>query len=328
MATAGEMYRALNGVFCIYKPPGMGMRRTRQVLQTKLSQALNEMPIGPAKRVLRFNEDVHSSLPTVTSVPDLRDNPLVLGKHYEEEDFRLGYVSPLHKHSSGLVVMALNQGNRMLPLLRDARQMRVYHATGELGRATDDHTVHGTTRERTTYSHVTQTSVDRVVSAVQGVHTKLAWTASGVDPQSQEAYEIASRGLLRPKDRSVGAIIYGIKCIHFEPPHFTLEIHTLNEQCTFFYQLIHNMALKLRTTAVCSQLRRIRHGHFELPHTLISKHWEPPHILENIALCKPLLYNKALQHKHEMSPVKHISTSESPPLLEESQRLLDSEDFK
>jgi len=319
--TASQMYRALNGVFCIYKPPGMSMKRTRSVLEQKFAEGCNSMPLDSPGRVLKFNENKDPSLPVVTSVPDLRDNPLVCGRHYLPKDFRLGYVNPLAKHSSGLVVMAVNRGNRMLPVLRDAKQMRVYHATAEMGRATDDQTIHGTIRERTTYDHVTPEKLERVISAVQGVHTKLAWTASGVDIQSQEAYEIASKGLVRPVERSVGSIIYGIKCINFEPPNFTLEIHALNEQCTFFYQLLHNMALKLGSTAVCTQLRRIRHGHFELPHALISKHWQPEHILENINLCKPLLFSDSLQKRHEMTSVERIDSNETK-LLGESERLL------
>ena len=44
-----------------------------------------------------------------------------------------------------------------------------------------------------------------------------------MDPTSQTAYELASRGLLRPGGTSP-PLIYGIKCIHFEPPDFTLGI--------------------------------------------------------------------------------------------------------
>lgn len=44
---------------------------------------------------------------------------------------------------------------------------------------------------------------------------------SQVDLQTQEAYELAVRGLLRPMDKSP-PILTGLKIIRFNPPHFTL----------------------------------------------------------------------------------------------------------
>lgn len=44
---------------------------------------------------------------------------------------------------------------------------------------------------------------------------------SNVDMSSQEAYEMAARGLLGPQGKTV-PILKGLRCIHFQPPHFTL----------------------------------------------------------------------------------------------------------
>lgn len=43
----------------------------------------------------------------------------------------------------------------------------------------------------------------------------------GVDLQSQTAYELAAKGPIRPMD-SKTPVIYGVKCVHFDPPDFTL----------------------------------------------------------------------------------------------------------
>lgn len=46
---------------------------------------------------------------------------------------------------------------------------------------------------------------------------------SGVDIQTQEAYELAVRGLLRPRaGQESNPMIYGIKCIEYDLPNFTL----------------------------------------------------------------------------------------------------------
>ena len=44
---------------------------------------------------------------------------------------------------------------------------------------------------------------------------------AGVDVESQEAYELASQGLIRPQEKSP-PLIYSIKCVAFDPPNFTL----------------------------------------------------------------------------------------------------------
>lgn len=38
---------------------------------------------------------------------------------------------------------------------------------------------------------------------------------------SQTTYELASQGLIRPANSAL-PVIYGIKCVHFDPPNFTL----------------------------------------------------------------------------------------------------------
>lgn len=44
---------------------------------------------------------------------------------------------------------------------------------------------------------------------------------SNVDMRSQEAYELAVQGLLGPDGKSE-PILTGLRCIHFQPPNFTL----------------------------------------------------------------------------------------------------------
>ena len=50
----------------------------------------------------------------------------------------------------------------------------------------------------------------------------------GVDIQSQEAYELAVRGLLHPVGE-IPPLILDAKCINFNPPDF--ELGKISEQC-------------------------------------------------------------------------------------------------
>lgn len=43
----------------------------------------------------------------------------------------------------------------------------------------------------------------------------------GVDLQSQAAFELAAKGPIRPLNSKI-PVIYGIKCVEFDPPNFTL----------------------------------------------------------------------------------------------------------
>lgn len=51
---------------------------------------------------------------------------------------------------------------------------------------------------------------------------------------------------------------------------------------------MHDLALRLKTTAVCTQMRCIRYGPWTLQHSLLHKHWCLEHILDNITHSKPL----------------------------------------
>lgn len=52
-------------------------------------------------------------------------------------------------------------------------------------------------------------------------HSLIVDRLAGLDIKSQDAYELAVQGMLRPGDPHV-PMIYGIKCIEFNPPHFTI----------------------------------------------------------------------------------------------------------
>ena len=47
---------------------------------------------------------------------------------------------------------------------------------------------------------------------------------AGIDLQTQEAYELASRGLLRPKSISTPPQIYSLRCIELDKPFFKIGI--------------------------------------------------------------------------------------------------------
>jgi hypothetical protein len=58
------------------------------------------------------------------------------------------------------------------------------------------------------------------MSAIQSTYQREMYRYFGINIQTQESYELASSGLLRPKDNNTPPIIYSIKCIDYRRPFF------------------------------------------------------------------------------------------------------------
>lgn len=108
--------------------------------------------------------------------------------------------------------------------------------------------------------------------------------------QSQTAYELAVKGPLRPVNSKI-PIIYGIKCVHFENQEFTIEIQCVNEYEKYLQILVHEIGMKLHSSAHCTGIQCIRHSYFNLDSCLLRKHWKLQHIITNIENCRTIIEN-------------------------------------
>lgn len=57
----------------------------------------------------------------------------------------------------------------------------------------------------------------------------------------------------------------------------------MNETQKYLRKLIHEVGLELRTSAVCSGVRRTRDGPFKVEHALTRQHWTADSIIQAIA---------------------------------------------
>ncbi len=101
-------------------------------------------------------------------------------------------------------------------------------------------------------------------------------------------------------------------------------MHVVNEDCEYLARLIHNIGIELHTTAVCTQLRRIRYGHFTLTHALLQKHWNADFICGNIDYCRPLLSQDRLKSRSEIGPGEDVTKEHTALLEEENYEMLPS----
>ncbi|XP_031699608.1 pseudouridylate synthase TRUB2, mitochondrial [Anarrhichthys ocellatus] len=287
MATpALRMFRRLEGLFCVYKPSGVHWKLVRDTIETNLLKGLDAAPSQPLPREVRFlahpvseTEAPKGLSLSAASVPVLSKHPLVTGPEFQH--IRVGVGHRLDAFSSGVLVLAVGNGNKALNDFYRTRVTRGYTLEGEFGTATDDFSHTGRVVERSTYGHITQDKMDRVLAMLEGANQKALLMYSNVDMRSQEAYEMAVHGLLGPEGKSQ-PILTGLRCVHFQPPNFTLEVQCLNETQKYLRKVVHEIGLELRSTAACKGVRRTRDGPFTLQDALIHHHWTASDVIQAI----------------------------------------------
>nr|XP_045581938.1 mitochondrial mRNA pseudouridine synthase Trub2-like [Procambarus clarkii] len=285
-----EAWNMLQGVFCVYKPADMSIKFVRNVVVGNLCRDLNVLEPRPPRPLVAIEGSVGDKL-LVTQKENFADHPLVLGSRYQPKDLKLSWALHLDKNISGVCVLGVNSGSKGTHRVREGRLIRTYTISGQFGRATDTHFYDGKVVERARCGHVTRGKLLRAIMTIQAAHQRKAIDYLGLDPHSQEAYEaLSSNGLVRPAMTSA-PMIYGLSIVEFNLPYFTLEVLCINETGEYLKLVIHDLGLKLKTTAVCTQMRCIRHGPWTLNHALLRKHWSLEHIINNIGVCKPMVKN-------------------------------------
>ncbi|XP_047437925.1 mitochondrial mRNA pseudouridine synthase TRUB2 [Mugil cephalus] len=287
MATpAVRMFRRLEGLFCVYKPLGVHWKLVRDTIETNLLKGLNSTPSQPLPHQVRFLPHPSSDTEapkgltlTAASVPVLAKHPLVTGPEFQ--DIKVGVGHRLDAASSGVLVLAVGNGNRTLDELYKSRVTRDYTLECEFGTATHDFSHTGQVIERSTYGHISHDKLERVLAMLEGVNQKTLLMYSNLDMKSQEAYEMAVQGLVGPEGKS-SPILTGLRCVRFQPPNFTLEVQCLNETQKYLRKVVHEIGLELRSTAMCKGVRRTRDGLFSVQDALTRHHWSAAHIEEAI----------------------------------------------
>lgn len=267
----------LHGLFAVYKPPGLKWKHLQDTVELQLLKGLNAgRPPAPEQRVRFLLGPMEGSKEkvltlTATSVPTLTDHLLVRGPAFTS--LKVGVGHRLDAQASGVLVLGVGHGRRLLTDMYNAHLTKDYTVRGLLGKATDDFCEDGRLVEKTTYDHVTREKLDRILAVIQGSHQKALVMYSNLDLQTQEAYEMAVRGSIRPMNKSP-MLITGIRCLHFAPPEFLLEVQCMHETQKQLRRLVHEIGLELKSTAVCSQVRRTRDGCFTLDDALLRTQWD------------------------------------------------------
>ncbi|XP_017703667.1 PREDICTED: probable tRNA pseudouridine synthase 2 [Rhinopithecus bieti] len=292
----------LHGLFAVYKPPGLKWKHLRDTVELQLLKGLNAgKPPTPKQRVrfllgpMEGSEEKELTL-TATSVPSLVNHPLVCGPAFTH--LKVGMGHRLDTQASGVLVLGVGHGCRLLTDMYDAHLTKVRGSGDSLllpwsfpgGHQQDSEPILSRYLCTDNYlpfpDHVTREKLDRILAMIQGSHQKALVMYSNLDLKTQEAYEMAVRGLIRPMNKSP-MLITGIRCLHFAPPEFLLEVQCMHETQKELRKLVHEIGLELKTTAVCSQVRRTRDGFFTLDSALLRTQWDLRNIQDAIQAAAP-----------------------------------------
>lgn len=112
-----------------------------------------------------------------------------------------------------------------------------------------------------------------------------------------------------------------LKCLFIQ----SSEIHCINETCRYLQCLVHELAIKLKTTAVCTAIRRLRYGYFDLQRALVHQQWHLDQIIDNIESNMDLLTPDRIFVGTQAEKVKLIPPDHSAGHLSEGQHMIEQD---
>lgn len=202
-------------------------------------------------------------------------------------------------------VLGINGGTGLTTKLNHGASIRTFHVSGKFGKGTETNFKNSLLTARATYQHIFSGKLVSLIASMQASHQRKMFDMSGVDIQSQAAYELACKGPIRPLNRQ-SPLIYGIQCIDFKRPKFTLEIHAMNTSEEYLCNIIAEIGLQLRSVAHCTKIRCTRYGFFSFQDSILRGKWRTQNILENMGLCRKIVFqNPSMLIDKVSTPVGH-----------------------
>lgn len=188
--------------------------------------------------------------------------------------------------------------------------IQTYRISGKFGKGTETNFKNSLLTARATYDHIFSGKLISLIASMQASHQRQMFEMSGVDIQSQAAYELACKGPIRPLNRN-NPIIYGIQLIEFRLPVFMLEIQAMNAAEDYLCSLISEIGLQLRSVAHCTKIRCTRYGFFTFEDSLLRGKWRTQNVLENMVLSRRIISENPIMLTDNVSkPVGHTSETE------------------
>ncbi|PAV82707.1 hypothetical protein WR25_27193 [Diploscapter pachys] len=255
-----RLSQALNGLICVHKPQERPLKRICRVLAKTLAEEASQA-VGPIQRPLiklPYVESHESGALLVVGeneTEDYRYAPLISGAAFRPEDIRIEPLQDMETTSTGVCVLGVNDGCDELPKLMANSWLSEYRLEGLLGFERVDNRLDTKVNIRAPFDHVNKFMMSKFLARLESEYRKLAFHTANVDLQSEEAFEMARKGL--PRTQLPGqTIIYKLELRHFNPPFFTLNVQCTGETDKFMRLFVHEIGLSLGTTASCVRMQR------------------------------------------------------------------------
>lgn len=193
--------------------------------------------------------------------------------------------------------------------LRECSLIQTFEVAGKFGKGTETNFSGSIMTSRATFDHVYPGPLSGILAAMQASHQRKMFDVSGVDIQSQTAYELALKGPIRPAVKGI-PIIYGMKLIEFIKPHFKIEIQGINIKEDYLGSIIAEIGLQMRSMAHCKGVRCTNYGFFNFKHSLLRSHFHLQEIIDNMKLCKNIIQdNQSMFDDENPNPIGNGETS-------------------
>ena len=181
----------------------------------------------------------------------------LIGKKFSIK--KVGHVGTLDPLATGLMLVAVNEGTKVIPFLEDSR--KEYIATFKLGLLTTTLDLEGEVVRDITPDFITRDMLEKVIRSFQGVVTQIPPLTSAIKVNGVPLYKYAHKNIdMDVPPREVE--IFSLELIDYNFPEFSIK--TLVSSGTYIRTLGNDIATKLDTVATTTKLRRTRVGNFSI----------------------------------------------------------------
>ena len=181
----------------------------------------------------------------------------LIGKKFSIK--KVGHVGTLDPLATGLMLVAVNEGTKVIPFLEDSR--KEYIATFKLGLLTTTLDLEGEVVRDITPHIITKEKLENVLQSFQGVITQIPPLTSAIKVNGVPLYRYAHKNIdMDVPPREVE--IFSLELIDYNFPEFSIK--TLVSSGTYIRTLGNDIATKLDTVATTTKLRRTRVGNFSI----------------------------------------------------------------
>ncbi|KAI7796918.1 pseudouridylate synthase TRUB1-like isoform X2 [Triplophysa rosa] len=194
---------------------------------------------------------------------------------------KIGHGGTLDSNSSGVLVIGIGEGTKMLTSL--LKGPKKYTAVAELGIATDTLDVKGNVVEEKKYDHITKEALEEKLKEFTGEIMQVPPLYSALKKNGKRMAALMKQGQEVEPKPARPVRVYGLSLQDFSPPLFTLDLES-GSGC-HVRSLVDDLGKALSSCAHLKELTRIKQEGFSLEDALREDHWTFADIAQVLKPC-------------------------------------------